>query len=145
MSSDIWGMLGKKKGQSLVIPAKKTNNTQPQTTATTQPAKIKTPKVKPHRVKKVQVQKHVHQHNAQPALNDFTLEADGDINALYVIVMCRNQPVYRFTLPKTDYGTWQRMDLHQQRMYVQIRMDAGVFGNNAIILNAVIGAIIQIL
>jgi hypothetical protein len=154
MVDNIWSTHGKKEStNTLTIPTKKTtNNTSttkttatPKTTATVKPVKIKAPKVRAHKVQKHKVQKHLHQQTTESQLSDYNLSVGGDSNAQYIIVTYRNQPVYRFTLPKTDYGTWQRMDLNQQRMYVQLRMDAGVFGNNAIIINAIINAVIQAL
>jgi len=149
MTGDIWGMLGKKKNSNtLKIPAKKTTNTSNNTTAssttqTTEAKPIKSPRVKPHRKQKVQVQKHAHQYTEpQYDLTDFNVSTSGDGNGIHITILYNGRPIYKFTLPKADFDTWQyRMDLNQKRQYVTVRVNATVFENNAQIVQAVIMAI----
>lgn len=149
MTNDIWGMLGKKKGQSVTIPTKKTNNTSAptaQTTATAQPKTIKPPKVRAHKVQKHKVQRHAQV--TEPQINDFNVSTSGDANVIYINILYQNHPIYRFTLPKYDFDNWQyRMDANQRLQYVTVRVNANatVFENSMQIIQTVITAIYQIL
>jgi hypothetical protein len=146
MSSDIWGLLGKKKGQSVTIPAKKTTNNTPNNTtptaqtATAQPVKIKAPRVKPHKVQQHKAQV------AEPQIDDFNVSTTGDVNGIYISILYQNQPIYKFTLHKHDFDTWQyRMDANQKFQYVRMRITPASFGNDMQIIQAVIASIYQIL
>jgi hypothetical protein len=148
MSTDIWGMLGRKRGQSITIPTKKTATNTSNNTTTVEAKPIKPPQVKAHKKTKVQVKKHIHQQTTQNDLSAYDVSTTGDVNGIYITILYCGRPIYKFTLSKVDFDTWQyKMDMNQKRQYVTIRVNANatVFGNDAQIVQTVIMAIYNIL
>ena len=150
--NNIWGMVSKKKSSNtLTIPAKKTtSNNTPTANNTVQTKTVTAPKVKAHKVKAHKVQQHIHQPQQQPQYNlsDFNVSTTGDQNAIYITILYNGHPIYKFTLPKQDFGTWQyRMDSNQRLQYVTVRIHANgnAFNNDMRIIQPVILAIYQIL
>jgi hypothetical protein len=152
MSIDIWSNHSKKKSttNTLTIPTKKTtsNNTLAEAATantTVQAKKVKAPKVKPNKTPKTQVQKHSHQQDTEPQLSDYNLSVGGDANGIYITVTYRNQPIYKFTLLKQDFDSWQRMDSNMRLRYIRVRVIGSAFNNDIRIIQPVIIAIYQIL
>ena len=123
---------------------KRHNNTS-NTTASTQPVKIKPPKVRPHKTTKVQVRQLTEVTEA--SLDDFDVSTSGDANGIYITILYNSRPIYKFMLSNGNYDNWRyRMDDNQKLQYVTMRVNANasVFGNQQI-TQTVIMAIYTIL
>jgi hypothetical protein len=147
--NNIWRTL-KKKG-TVTIPTKSTKNTAKTTataitattTAKSKPVKVKPPKVKPHKVQHHQAQPQ--QQAMQPQLSDYRLATTGDSTGVHITVLYRDSPVHQFSLLRTDYATWQRLDSQGKYAYVRIRTNANAFNNDMNNINAVINGTINVL
>jgi hypothetical protein len=78
-------------------------------------------------------------------LADFKLATTGDNVGIQIFVTYQNQPIYKFTLPRTDYVAWHRSQPQQKYEYVRIRVTPASFGNDENLIHQVILTICNIL
>jgi len=125
-------LLKKKKANTLSVPTKPTKTatttSAPNNTASSKPKTVKYAKVKVKKVKSQPVQQQQTQpvqstQLVQKAINlaDFKLATSGDAVGIQVHVLYQNQPIYKFTLPRTDYVAWHRFSPQLKYDYVRIR------------------------
>lgn len=153
--NNIWGLLSKiNKANTLSVPTKPTKtattttaptNTASPTPKTIKPVKVKVKKVKPQQAQtQVQMQQQTQQ-MPKYNLSDFKLATSGDAVGIHVHVLYQNQPIYKFTLPRTDYVAWHRFSPQLKYDYVRIRVTPAFCGNDQNLIHQVILTICNIL
>jgi hypothetical protein len=64
---------------------------------------------------------------------------------VHITVLCGDTPIHKFSLLRTDYATWQRIDSQGKYAYVRVRTNASAFGNDMSIVNAVVIGTVNVL
>jgi hypothetical protein len=141
MSNDIWGLLPKKRKNSLTIPGKKTT---PATSSATSKTTDKTVKVKAVKPKKVKTQ---FQQTQQPQnqLSDFRLQTSVDNVGIHITTTYLGTPIHQFTLPVAQYSNWQITNPQIKYNYVQSKTFANAFFGDLRLVQAVIQATINVI
>jgi hypothetical protein len=101
---------------------------------------------KPKSTKKVTTKtKEPKEQPQQINLSDFTLATSVDVNRIQIVCSYQGQLIHIYILPASEYGRYQRYNFQKRYNYFFNRTIFAKFGNNGVIVQAVITSIIELI